>query len=102
MKMSPCESIHPIAILFTLMTSSYQHVLTGAKRPRQDEALSGIVADDMGLGKSLVMLSTIATSSDRAKAFAQPNNTPDEVQEDIHRVNSRATLILTPSTRKLC
>jgi SWI/SNF-related matrix-associated actin-dependent regulator of chromatin subfamily A3 len=80
---------------------SFQHVLTGAKRPQKDEVLSGIIADDMGLGKSLVMLSTIANSSDRAIAFAQPNNTRDEGEEVTNRANSRATLVLTPSTCKL-
>ncbi|KAG4293537.1 hypothetical protein FPRO06_00122 [Fusarium proliferatum] len=38
----------------------YQHVFSGAKRPNQEEAQGGILADDMGLGKSLVILSTIA------------------------------------------
>ncbi|KAG4279559.1 hypothetical protein FPRO04_13628 [Fusarium proliferatum] len=47
----------------------YQHVFSGAKRPSQEEAEGGILADDMGLGKSLVILSTIAGSLDRANAF---------------------------------
>ncbi|KAF5593767.1 DNA repair and recombination RAD5C [Fusarium subglutinans] len=49
----------------------YQHVFSGAKRPNQEEAEGGILADDMGLGKSLVILSTIAGSLDRANAFVE-------------------------------
>ncbi|RBA12654.1 hypothetical protein FPRO05_04104 [Fusarium proliferatum] len=64
----------------------YQHVFSGAKRPRQEEAEGGILADDMGLGKSLVILSTIAGSLDRANAFVDSNQ------------RSAATLIVVSST----
>ncbi|CVK84371.1 uncharacterized protein FPRN_01930 [Fusarium proliferatum] len=64
----------------------YQHVFSGAKRPSQEEAEGGILADDMGLGKSLVILSTIAGSLDRANAFAESNQ------------RSAATLIVVSST----
>ncbi|KAF5590987.1 SNF2-related [Fusarium pseudocircinatum] len=64
----------------------YQHVFSGAKRPKQEEAEGGILADDMGLGKSLVILSTIAGSLDRAKGFADSNQ------------QSAATLIVVSST----
>lgn len=75
---------------------SYQHVLTGAKRPRREEVLGGIVADDMGLGKSLVVLYTVTTTSDRAKSFAE---SVDETRSS-DRIASKATLILAPSTCK--
>ncbi|KAF5652542.1 DNA repair and recombination RAD5C [Fusarium sp. NRRL 25303] len=64
----------------------YQHVFSGAKRPCQEEAEGGILADDMGLGKSLVILSTIAGSLDRANAFVDSNQ------------RSAATLIVVSST----
>ncbi|KAG5801390.1 hypothetical protein H9Q74_009290 [Fusarium xylarioides] len=64
----------------------YQHVFSGAKRPRQEEAEGGILADDMGLGKSLVILSTIAGSLDRANAFGDSNQ------------RTAATLIVVSST----
>ncbi|KAG5752942.1 hypothetical protein H9Q72_010385 [Fusarium xylarioides] len=64
----------------------YQHVFTGAKRPNQEEAEGGILADDMGLGKSLVILSTVAGSIDRANAFVDSNQ------------RSAATLIVVSST----
>ena len=77
---------------------SFQHVFSGAKRPQRDEAKGGIIADDMGLGKSLVMLSTIAGSLDRAEQFVSAENQtlPSQPQP---KVASRATLILAPSSR---
>jgi SNF2 family DNA or RNA helicase len=73
-------------------------VLTGARRPRRDEVLGGIVADDMGLGKSLVMLSTVAASLGPAKAFGDPGSFLDDPSRSAERINSQATLILAPST----
>ncbi|KAF5254485.1 hypothetical protein FANTH_743 [Fusarium anthophilum] len=64
----------------------YQHLFSGAKRPNQEEAEGGILADDMGLGKSLVILSTIAGSLDRANAFVDSSQ------------RSAATLIVVSST----
>jgi len=74
-------------------------VLTGAKRPLRDEAKGGIIADDMGLGKSLVILSSIAGSLDQAKEFVseQGLKSPDSINK---KPGSRGTLILAPSTRK--
>ncbi|CAN9221899.1 unnamed protein product [Alternaria alternata] len=68
----------------------FQHVLTKSEALERREARGGILADDMGLGKSLTMLSAIASSLQDAEAFAkEPPNvlTP-----------SRATLIVVPST----
>jgi SNF2 family DNA or RNA helicase len=74
--------------------ASYQHVFSGAKRPERQEARSGILADEMGLGKSLVILSTIAGSLIRAREFADTR-----CQNPIAKIPSRATLVLTPSSR---
>jgi SWI/SNF-related matrix-associated actin-dependent regulator of chromatin subfamily A3 len=67
--------------------------------PEPREARGGIIADDMGLGKSLVILSAIATTLPDATAFASVGKyasvTPQHAQ-----VPSRATLILLPSTSK--
>ena len=53
----------------------------------------------MGLGKSLVILSTIAGSLDRAEEFAAAENQAVENQPH-RRIPSRATLVLAPSSRK--
>ncbi|KAK2606199.1 hypothetical protein QQS21_003370 [Conoideocrella luteorostrata] len=75
----------------------YQHVFSGAKRPQQEETKGGIIADDMGLGKSLVILSTVAGSLDRADQFF-------DTQSQLHssgssnKIPSKATLIVAPSS----
>jgi SNF2 family DNA or RNA helicase len=77
---------------------SYQHVITGAKSPFRDDFLGGILADDMGLGKSLAMLCAIIGSLDRASEFAGP----------IYHVGppvkgpkaAKSTLIIVPSARE--
>ncbi|KAM0210012.1 hypothetical protein ACHAQD_009889 [Fusarium lateritium] len=75
----------------------YQHIFTGAKRPRQEEAEGGIIADDMGLGKSLVILSTIASSLDRAASFVASESQQNSTEQQ-YKTPSRATLILAPSS----
>ncbi|KAK2470510.1 hypothetical protein H9L39_18127 [Fusarium oxysporum f. sp. albedinis] len=47
----------------------YQHIITGAKSRLPEEVLGGILADDMGLGKSLSMLSAIFNTMDRAQDY---------------------------------
>lgn len=77
----------------------YQHVITGAKNDKPEDFQGGILADDMGLGKSLTMLSIIINSLARALSFAF-TNTIDVA--DLHRkiVPSKATLIVVPSACK--
>ncbi|WKT53622.1 Helicase superfamily 1/2, ATP-binding domain [Fusarium oxysporum f. sp. vasinfectum] len=85
------------SISLTLSFRSYQHIFTGARRPNQEEAEGGIIADDMGLGKSLVILSTIAGSLNRAQKFvASENQLISNGQQS--KTPSRATLILAPSS----
>lgn len=91
-----CEHIRLPNIL-NAYTFSYQHILTGAKSDQQEDVLGGIFADDMGLGKSLVMLAIIAASLGRAKEFSVLKNRPDKDAQRSGQRNSRATLILVPS-----
>lgn len=79
---------------------SYQHRITLAKSPDRTEALGGILADDMGLGKSLSVLAAIAATLDMAEHHAQRVSTmsPEDV---LHKpVPARCTLVLVPSTCK--
>lgn len=76
--------------------SSYQHLISGIKSRTLDDAKGGILADDMGLGKSLVMISTIAGSLERAHTFSvSEKNAPASGNRPI--VASKATLIIAPS-----
>ncbi|KAF2996999.1 hypothetical protein E8E14_002613 [Neopestalotiopsis sp. 37M] len=77
----------------------YQHIITGSRRPQIAEAKGGILADDMGLGKSIVSLSVIAASFDRALEFGK--RTDSERFAQPNRKRSKATLIIVPSSRKL-
>ena len=87
--------------------SSYTHLLTGAVSfAEPNETGGGILADDMGLGKSLTVLSNIVATLDKAKTFA---NAEEMTSADENRPNctasimvSRATLIVVPSPCKFC
>lgn len=60
----------------------------------------GILADDMGLGKSLTMLSTIAGSLDLAQEYANSNRlSQSSTCDDMVRVTSasKSTLVIVPS-----
>ncbi|KAG9233940.1 SNF2 family N-terminal domain-containing protein [Amylocarpus encephaloides] len=77
----------------------YQHILSGAKRAEQNEAKGGIIADDMGLGKSLVILATIAGSLDRALDLVSAEKLKLNSERNPQpTVPSRATLIIAPSS----
>jgi hypothetical protein len=53
----------------------------------------------MGLGKSLVVIFTIAASLDQAAAFVAAENKQRLSQPERNRA-SKATLIIAPSSRK--
>ncbi|CAN9204159.1 unnamed protein product [Alternaria alternata] len=75
----------------------FQHVLTKSEALERREARGGILADDMGLGKSLTMLSAIASSLQDAESFVStPTASAKESSNDLKP--SRATLIVVPST----
>lgn len=74
----------------------WRNAITGhesAKQPRQ--LLGGILADVMGLGKTLNILSLTVGSLTQAKAFARREVPEGEDSEQLKK-NSRATLLLCP------
>ncbi|KAF1927266.1 uncharacterized protein M421DRAFT_394374 [Didymella exigua CBS 183.55] len=75
----------------------FQHKLTKSEATERREASGGILADDMGLGKSLTMLSAIASSLQEAERFASIKPANAEALSDIPK-HSPATLIVVPST----
>ncbi|PVI01287.1 hypothetical protein DM02DRAFT_654670 [Periconia macrospinosa] len=75
----------------------FQHVLTKAKSSERNEPRGGILADDMGLGKSLTFLSAIANTLHDASAFVSAYN-EDATGQSSGRIPSRTTLIMVPST----
>ena len=80
-------------------TSSYQHLITGAKSREPQAFYGGVLADDMGLGKSLVMLSAIAGSLDPAFTYAKTlTSAPDSTDDPV--IVAKSTLLVVPSTCK--
>lgn len=71
------------------------NVITGhTYRTKPKPSLGGILADVMGLGKTLNVLSLVAGSLDVARAFGKLQPPTDQDQELL--LNSRATLLVCP------
>ena len=60
-----------------------------------NELGGGILADDMGMGKTLSTLALITTTMERAQEWLRDSS------EVSRRCRSKATLIIVPSTRKI-
>ncbi|KAG8156420.1 hypothetical protein KVR01_013761 [Diaporthe batatas] len=74
----------------------YEHTIIGARRPHRSDTKGGILADEMGVGKTIVALATIAASLDRASDFATRG--PEDGTFDSERRRSKATLVIAPSS----
>ena len=71
----------------------WSHVITGERVPKKPEpVLGGILADMMGLGKTLSILSLIAETRRDARAFAAKAPPPEL------KCSARATLIICPKS----
>ncbi|KAK4210366.1 SNF2 family N-terminal domain-containing protein [Rhypophila decipiens] len=77
--------------------TGYRHAITGAKSRTADDSPGGILADDMGLGKSLTMIAAIIGSLDRAADYASQNGNADLTDAGSISPFLRATLIIVPS-----
>ena len=65
------------------------------------ETVGGILADGMGLGKTLTMISTIVRTAEAARLFAENDGDVSETKSDeVRRVASRSTLVIVPSPRE--
>ena len=58
----------------------------------------GIIADDMGLGKSLTVLSAIMSTLDFARSFGEANGSSYSRDHNSQGFRSKSTLIVVPST----
>jgi len=89
-----------LALMRTHSKYSYEHLITGSKRQViPDNNLGGIISDEMGMGKSLTMLSAIVGSHAAAESFAQSGRR-DLVSKGVRKPASKATLVVVPSTCK--
>jgi len=81
-------------------TISYQHTITGSRtKTLPDVTRGGILADTMGLGKSLTTLATILRSLDYARAWVKPQISAD-VDGLGQRYPTKTTLIVVPLSCK--
>lgn len=82
-----------------LTPSRYRHVITKAQQSElPDESGGGILADEMGMGKSLTTLVLIEkTLNDALKWTEESKARPDGMMAKMH---SRATLVIVPSHGK--
>jgi SWI/SNF-related matrix-associated actin-dependent regulator of chromatin subfamily A3 len=92
-------------ILRLLLTpSSFSHIITRTKsRVKPPETGGGILADEMGMGKSLSILALVIRTMDGANAWrlGEDSNLKDlAVEGDKTPTPTRATLVLVPSARK--
>ena len=80
--------------------ASYEHLITGSKTTHCPvETVGGILADYMGLGKTLTMISTIVRTADNAQLFAETgNDVVDTSSGKCTRLTSRSTLVIVPSS----
>jgi hypothetical protein len=80
----------------------YRHRITRARIKngiKPNERGGGILADEMGMGKSLSILALIVKTLDDGKGWVQQQDNSISVAEPIKR--SRATLVIVPSARLL-
>lgn len=79
---------------------SYQHIITGLKTTTlPDVTRGGILADAMGLGKSLTTLATVLGSLDCARGSVGPQ-TSAEADGPEQRYPTKSTLIVVPLSCK--
>ncbi|KAL2444362.1 DNA repair protein RAD5A [Exophiala dermatitidis] len=77
---------------------TYHEVVTGiSTREEPDQVLGGLLADVMGLGKTLQALSLVASTTEEAKAFGQAKVVRDKSDEMLLS-NTCATLIVCPTS----
>lgn len=74
----------------------YRHLITGSSSDKPDDIPGGLLADAMGVGKTLTMIASIASSMENANLFVSNETTGSS--PDMHwRCPINSTLILVPS-----
>ncbi|KAK5050382.1 hypothetical protein LTR84_003663 [Exophiala bonariae] len=74
----------------------FQHIITGATSEESLDIRGGILADDMGLGKSLVMISAAVNTLQEAFQYARSFTTPPDSLEELV-LAARCTVVVVPS-----
>lgn len=86
---------------FTNYSCSFYHAITEAKSlVLPSETGGGVLADDMGMGKSLSILSLITKTLGNAHVWASSGIKPLANEIRVRKRASRATLVVVPSACK--
>lgn len=80
----------------TNFKASYRHIITGSTSPKPEDMLGGILADGMGLGKTLTMIASIVASLSRIEEFAMGKLLNDE-EARMSLTPVISTLVIVPS-----
>lgn len=91
--------VETLATFFANFPTRYKHVITGHKSSKADDMLGGIIADGMGLGKTLTMIANIVASLSHADEFAASDTASGEPR--THLIPVKATLVIVPSVCEL-
>ncbi len=88
--------VHATLIIFLNITdhrTRYKHIITGSIGTEPNDMLGGIIADGMGLGKTLTMIASIISSLSRADQFVKGSASNGQTG----LVSVMSTLIIVPS-----
>jgi SNF2-related domain len=86
---------------FTNYSCSFCHTITEAKSPiSPSETVGGVLADDMGMGKSLSILSLITKTLGNAHVWASSGIKLLANDIRVRKRASRANLVVVPSACK--
>lgn len=97
-------SVLSFRLVSTSISCSWRHVITGSRSLKATCSRGGILADDMGLGKSLTTIALVAGSLVRAEQYAKSYEESDEKETPTRTLRRRrcaGTLIVAPSSRTL-
>ncbi|KAK3684318.1 SNF2 family N-terminal domain-containing protein [Podospora appendiculata] len=75
----------------------YEHLITMSESSKPEDFLGGILADGMGLGKTLTMISSIVASLSRAEQFGMARKA-ENYSGNPKKRPVKATLVIVPST----
>jgi SNF2 family DNA or RNA helicase len=82
-----------------LTITRYCHSVTKARsRVQHEEKGGGILADEMGMGKSLSILALIVKTMEGGRSWAEEQKTAEAV--NAIKIHSRATLVVVSSARE--
>jgi len=79
-------------------TGRYKHLITGHTSGKPEDMLGGIIADGMGLGKTLTMIASIVANLPRADEFETRGASDGNSQTSLPPI--KTTLVIVPSVCK--